>query len=388
MLKECLDSLVSQTRALTQIIVVNDGSTDHTQDVVAGYPQVELINLTNGGKARALNIALERCACDAVWICDDDDIAAPDACETMAVALEAHPQAGFVYGRYQSFTGVFDPAADMPLMQVPAQPERDLLLNLMERLFVCQFSMLVRKDVYDRVGKFREDLLRSQDYDMILRICHAGEGVYVPDILFYQRTHTGTRGPSQDRFRAEESQRRWLHYDKLIFQDLFPRLTLADFRPLFIGAEEGAAAMRATYLQRACIFGRKALWDIFLADIGQAVAIEPDRPPSAGEKEIAAKILLEINSFEDFVAHRDVVDALVSTLRKSRFGMSLAGSIMQPITWHTMRSLKQRRPFRAIRYLGVALTVAGLAQTSQIFLARIKRAVSADTPPVGDQTRA
>lgn len=388
MLRECLNSLVTQTKALSQIIVVNDGSTDHTKAVVCEYPQVEFIDVTNGGKARALNIALSRCSCDAVWICDDDDIAALDACEKMALALEADAQASFVYGRYRSFTGTFERGSDMPLARAPANPEKNLLLNVIERLFVCQFSMLVRKGVYDQVGAFREDLLRSQDYDMIIKICHGFKGVYVPDVLFYQRNHAGTRGPSRDRFQVEESQRRWLHYDKLIFQDLFPRLALADFKPAFVEQEEGSLAARATYLQRACIFGRKALWDIFLADMDSAVAIDADRPPSAGEKEIATKILLEINSFEDFVERRDVVNALVSTLRKSRFGRALAGSIIQPIAWHIMRTLKQGRPLKAMGYLGVALAVAGVLRTSRIFLSRIRRAIGANGLLVGNQTRA
>ena len=104
MLRSCIDSILAQSRPVAELIVVNDGSTDGTQSVIRAYgDRVTLLTKPNGGKASALNLALTHCSSDYVWICDDDDIAAPDGVRPLAEILDAHPLFDLALGGYAAF---------------------------------------------------------------------------------------------------------------------------------------------------------------------------------------------------------------------------------------------------------------------------------------------
>src|ERR1700722_2884157 len=104
MLRARFDSILAQSRPMQEIIVVNDGSTDDTENVVKSYgDRVKLISKTNGGKSSALNSALARCTADYIWIFDDDDIAAPDSIDRLAEAMDIDSTIDYAYGTYQNF---------------------------------------------------------------------------------------------------------------------------------------------------------------------------------------------------------------------------------------------------------------------------------------------
>ena len=104
-LKEALLSLLKQTMLPDEIIVIDDGSSDDTAQVVASFgSQVRYIHKANGGKSSALNVGLQQASGDFIYILDDDDIAATDAIERMAEVLQKNPEYGFVYGEFDVFT--------------------------------------------------------------------------------------------------------------------------------------------------------------------------------------------------------------------------------------------------------------------------------------------
>lgn len=75
-LKECLNSVINQTYQNLQIILVNDGSADESENIAIGYlddPRVELISTDNGGLSRARNIGLARAKGEYVYFIDSDD---------------------------------------------------------------------------------------------------------------------------------------------------------------------------------------------------------------------------------------------------------------------------------------------------------------------------
>ena len=159
LLKECLESLLAQSRVPDQIIVVNDGSSDDTEAVARAFgPPVEVHTVENRGKSAALNHGLALCHADYVWICDDDDLAAPDACASLSTALDAAPDARFAYGHYDRFRDTPAGRQVLPNPYWPDAIQSDLFLALAERFFVCQFSILVRRSAYAMVGPFRDIL--------------------------------------------------------------------------------------------------------------------------------------------------------------------------------------------------------------------------------------
>lgn len=90
-LAECLDSCLGQTQMPDQVVVVNDGSTDLTAEVLdryeARFPQVRALHQANGGICAATNAALAACNGDVVLLLDADDLMAPDRIERVVAAL-------------------------------------------------------------------------------------------------------------------------------------------------------------------------------------------------------------------------------------------------------------------------------------------------------------
>lgn len=273
-----LESIANQTVRPGQVIVVNDGSTDGTAGVLDQFGgSIEVITKPNGGKSSALNLGLTHARGEHVWIFDDDDIAAPDALRLMRDALDGDPGAGFSFGAYSTFrTGQED-----RLHQHPPQLENvmeggayldalGLFVGLMVRNFIMQPGMLVRRRCYDEAGPFDERLIRSQDYDMLLRLARRCRGLPVPDVVFHQRQHPGRRGSLAAPIAAESVARSWTDYDLGIFRALHASHALSEFLPGSAGGSLTDDEAVTARLVRGCIMGRRQLWSLAAEDFGAA----------------------------------------------------------------------------------------------------------------------
>jgi hypothetical protein len=118
----------------------------------------------------------------------------------------------------------------------------------------------VRLDSYAKVGGFREDLFRSQDFELITRLAQLGQPLFVPKTIFYQRVHTGARGPGSQRFPVEQAMNKWVQFGGLVMRDLRSSVPESRFNPSFAKTCPEAAQNRAALLQRGLIFAQRALW--------------------------------------------------------------------------------------------------------------------------------
>jgi amino acid adenylation domain-containing protein len=101
-LSAAIESVLAQTYPASEIeiVVVDDGSTDNTKAVCDRYPTVKYIYQTNQGLPGARNKGIEVSHCSLLIFLDSDDCLLPDAVEIGVNCLQAHPEAGFVFGRY------------------------------------------------------------------------------------------------------------------------------------------------------------------------------------------------------------------------------------------------------------------------------------------------
>lgn len=259
-----LESLLAQTVPLAQIIVVNDGSTDSTEQAVQAYgSRITYLAKKNGGKSSAINLAFRHLhpGIEFIWIFDDDDIAFPDALERHLAALAA-PGVGFSYSSYIAATGNPDgsitPVRDVRTPRV--EPDR-FLSELLIANFVPHPSLVVRRTVQEKAGLYDEGMVRSQDFDMILRIARIADPAWVDGPTYYRRYHDGLRGSGQDRFAASRYDEKGHAYEKKLFRKIYGSWALREYLPRSCEFNEDDAL-----IARITVMAIRGLWDLCAAD--------------------------------------------------------------------------------------------------------------------------
>ncbi len=290
----CLDSLVNLSVKADRIIVLDDGSTDETPALLEAYgPAIETVRKENGGKSSALNLALPMVQSEYVWIFDDDDVACPDALQHHLDALEGHKECGFSYSSYRRADSDADGGIlPGPTRHVGRYEAQGLFARLLEENFLPQPSILVRTDCYRALGPFDEKLVRSQDYDMLLRLSRRYTAAPVDAVTYYYRRHDGTRGSNSDSFAIDAISDRWIKYDRIIFERLHRDLELWEYLPnLQAKGVLTPPERRHALIRRFVIMMRYCLWDLALADLTDILGHSAENPAlSAAERDSLGRI--------------------------------------------------------------------------------------------------
>ncbi|MEP7313397.1 MAG: glycosyltransferase family A protein [Pseudomonadota bacterium] len=181
-LAEALDSILAQTLPPTEIIVVDDGSTDTTADVAKRYAaRVTYVHQANAGPGSARNHGIGLASGDYFAFLDADDLWHPEKLERQLRALEGNPAAGICLTFVQNFW--VDELAE------ERERLRDHDFSKPVLGYVCQ-CLLARRSVFDLVGGFNESFRIGEDTDWFLRVDQAGIVKQVlTDTLVRRRLH-------------------------------------------------------------------------------------------------------------------------------------------------------------------------------------------------------
>jgi glycosyltransferase involved in cell wall biosynthesis len=165
---QAVDSVLGQSAPPVEVIVVDDGSRDDTQQRLAAYgDRIVSLFQENQGVAAARNHGLRRARADFVAFLDADDVWHPRKLEWQVEVLRQHPEVGLLG------TGVFDwPAAAFPEVGDVTDTRLDVLSwrRLAVKNYFTTSSVLVRRSLLDRVGEFDRQLHGPEDYDLWLRL--------------------------------------------------------------------------------------------------------------------------------------------------------------------------------------------------------------------------
>lgn len=193
-LEEAVRSVMRQTFQDFEIIVVDDGSTDNTRELISklANPKIRYIYQSNQGTGAARNTGLRHSRGRFIAILDADDVWLPEKLEMQIKAFKDNPKAGLVYTNMYFF-GAMEP--DTPetffdLLQWPP-PRGDVLENMVVRSFGHPSTQLIRKEVFDVTGPFDEKLPYCDDYDMLIRTAAYFEFDVINVPLVKYRIHPG-----------------------------------------------------------------------------------------------------------------------------------------------------------------------------------------------------
>jgi glycosyltransferase involved in cell wall biosynthesis len=217
-LSEAIDSVLGQTFSDLELIVIDDGSTDGTRELVCASDdgRVHYVHQPASGISAALNRGLRSARGRYVARLDSDDVWTPDMLATLVPVLDSRPEVGVVYARGQ----VMEESGRV-LPDLHGLPERfpgDSLRSLVYDDVTCNVALVARRECFERAGLYDEQLVASEDWDMWLRVARHYRFAFVDKVVARIRWHDGNlTGPTSPRL-AEVLSTRSAPLDKL-FQD-------------------------------------------------------------------------------------------------------------------------------------------------------------------------
>ncbi len=187
LLSEAINSLLKQSRIPDEIIVVDDGSTDDTSEILTKYSiSIRAIVQENRGHPSALNTGIRAASGDLIAFLDSDDVLPEDSIALRATYLETHPDTLAVYGTaymtdlQNNVRGWFRP---------PPLPNGKIFHHLVCRPVFPIHAVMLRRKAIEAVGYFDETLRVQHDLDYWARFGAIYPFASIDEIIAYYRVH-------------------------------------------------------------------------------------------------------------------------------------------------------------------------------------------------------
>lgn len=242
-LQEAVDSILSQDYDDFEFVVIDDGSSDATWQVLTEYAtqderMVLLQNPQNIGYTRSLNRGIEIARGELIARQDADDVSFPGRLGRQVSFLRDHPQVGLV-GALPQFIdqeGQLIAVSSYPLVTEDHDIKRTLLVSNCIR----HGSIMLRRRLLEIVGMYDPRLEPSEDYDLWLRLAEVTALANLPEPLYKYREHAG----------SESNKRRFVQmYNKAVALERAAqrrRATISEYQP-------STALVARDYLRAAVI---------------------------------------------------------------------------------------------------------------------------------------
>jgi glycosyltransferase involved in cell wall biosynthesis len=188
---ETITSVLSQTFSDFELIVINDGSTDRTLELLntVNDSRLQVFSYPNGGVSIARNRGITQASGEFIAVLDADDLWTADKLELQLAALQQQPEAGVAY----SWAYYMDEQGKSSQPSEPVYFEGNVYAQLLVNDFVVSCSnCLMRRQAVESVGEFDQEVAGAADWDYWLRLALNWPFVVVPKYQVYYRISSGS----------------------------------------------------------------------------------------------------------------------------------------------------------------------------------------------------
>lgn len=185
-LREAMDSILNQTFTDFEFIIVNDGSTDNSLKIIETYndERIGIINNEkNIGLTKSLNKALKQAKGEYIARQDADDISLPNRFEKQMKYFEENPEVALL----GTSAYIIDETGE--IIQKCVVLAKPSIKSLLKKNRFSHGSVMVKKEIVDKVGGYNDLLRYSQDYELWLRIAKCYEVRNLTQMLYKLRSH-------------------------------------------------------------------------------------------------------------------------------------------------------------------------------------------------------
>jgi glycosyltransferase involved in cell wall biosynthesis len=186
-LKATIESALAQSYPRVEIIVVDDGSTDHSGEIAQSFP-VRYIHQPNRGLTPSRNLGIQESRGSYLVFLDADDRLMPEAIEAGLRLLVRRPECALTVGDHLFVSEDGSYLANSGKTFLPARHYEALLKS---NCFEMISSILFRRSIFDQVGGFDPELRVAEDYDLYLRIARDHAICFHPAVVAEYRMHQG-----------------------------------------------------------------------------------------------------------------------------------------------------------------------------------------------------
>ena len=181
---DAIKSILSQSFTDFEFIIIDDGSTDHSWDVVQSFSDNRMItvrNENNRGTYPTRNLGMKMAKGKYIAVMDADDIAMPDRLMKQYDYMERHPKL-LALGTNHQVLGS-DRIYKKPVSYT------DICASLLHNNYVLHPSMLIQSDILRKLNGYDEKFVYASDYDLVCWLCRIGQIENLPDVLMTYRWH-------------------------------------------------------------------------------------------------------------------------------------------------------------------------------------------------------
>jgi len=189
---ECVESSLNQDYENLEIIVVDDGSTDATPKILATFGQkIRYVRQNNAGAAVALNRGIQLARGEYIAWLSSDDVYMPGKIKAQISRFHEDNSLSLVH---TDWIMINSEGEELERFHIQCPPQELTALTLLTSNFINGSSVLIRRECFEKVGYFNENLKASVDGEMWLKLLHYGYKFgHVSELLLKYRWHPGNQ---------------------------------------------------------------------------------------------------------------------------------------------------------------------------------------------------